>query len=163
MQLVSTTSTRQVHFDRLHARGPDAAVVIKLMMACNDLSLANQALDDWKKDQPRERRQREIGARMYFVRVELAHLFEGMKVIEEIQRTPSLRNLVERCDSRTKASFAELEMFAHGGANRAEFEKLIGQVRHNLTFHYYRCEKLVLQAIADRASRREARLSSITP
>ena len=162
MQLVSTTSTRQVHFDRLHARGPDAAVVIKLMMACNDLSLANQALDDWKKDQPRERRQREIGARMYFVRVELAHLFEGMKVIEEIQRTPSLRNLVERCDSRTKASFAELEMFAHGGANRAEFEKLIGQVRHNLTFHYYRCEKLVLQAIADRASRREARLSSIT-
>jgi hypothetical protein len=159
---VTTTLTRQVRFDRLQSRGADAAVVVKLMMACNDLAIANQALDDWKQSQPKERREQEIGARMYFVRLELSHLFEAMKIIDEIRRTPSLRQCVDRCDSRTQASFAEIEKFAHGGIHHPEFKKLIGQVRHNLTFHYYQCEDLVLKAIADRADRLEGRLSSIT-
>lgn len=156
------THTRLVHFDRLLARGPDAAVVVKLMMACNDLSLANQALADWKLEQPSDRKESQVGARMYFVRVELGHLYEGLKVIKEIQSTPSLMNLVGQCDKQTRDSFAELETFVLGGPKHREFYKLIGQLRDNLAFHYYQCEKLVLKAIASRASRPEARISSIT-
>ena len=69
---------------------------------------------------------------------------------------------MKRCDAETQRSFHELEQFLHGGPNHSEFERLAGQVRHNLTFHYYRCEALIKRAIADRAGRQEARVSSVT-
>jgi hypothetical protein len=37
------TNTIRFDFQTLHSRGPSAATVLKLTMACNDLSLANQA------------------------------------------------------------------------------------------------------------------------
>ena len=137
-------------------------MIVKLMMACNDMTIANLSLSDWKREQPRERRDLQVGALLYFVRVELSHLYEGLKVISEIRRTPSLLRHLEQCDSRTKASFAELETFAEGGENYAELESLVGRVRHTLTFHYYGCGKSITRAIDDRASRKEARLSTIT-
>jgi hypothetical protein len=159
---MATTSTRQIRFDRLKLKGNDAVVVVKLMMACNDLSLANQALEDWKTTTDRQRRDRKRGAGMYFVRVELAHLHEAMRTIKEVDQTPSLRALVDRCDGRTRDSFAEVLSHAHGGAKYGRFAQLIGQLRHNLTFHYYQCDKLVMDAIDDRAGRAEANLSTIT-
>ena len=41
---------------------------------------------------------------MYFVRLQLAHLHEGLKVIEEIRNDPVLKALVDRCDSQTQQS-----------------------------------------------------------
>jgi hypothetical protein len=159
---MASTSTRQVHFDRLQAKGPDAAVVVKLMMACNDMTLANQALDDWKRAQPRERRDRQLAACMYFVRVELAHLYEALVIIQEIRQSQTLQALVDQCDLRTRESFAELLNHVHGGTKHNRLKQLVGQLRHNLTFHYHQCNKLILTAIDDRASRPEANLSSIT-
>ena len=100
------TSTKFLSFERLAAKGGDGAVIVKLMMACNDMTLANLALTDWKQPQPQERRDLEVGARMYFVRIELAHLYEGLKIIEEIQASAMLRGLVEACDERTRDSYA---------------------------------------------------------
>lgn len=156
------TTTRYVNLDTLRMRGASATTVVKLMMACNDLSLANQALADWSGAQAKDRRDSEVGARMYFVRVQLAHLFEAMKIIEEIKANPELMKLVSRCDTATQQSFHELESFLPGQANRPAFERLVGQVRHNLTFHYHQCSTLISRAIEDRAARPEARLSSIT-
>lgn len=151
-----------MNFQTLLARGPSAVTVVKLMMACNDLSLVNQALADWKKEQPNSRKPRQVGAGMYFVRTQLAHLYEGLKVIEEIREAATLIALVKQCDAQTQQSFHELEQFVRGGPNRAEFERLVGQVRHNLTFHYFQCETLVERAIEDRAGRQEANASSVT-
>jgi hypothetical protein len=156
------TSTRIVDFEKLAARGPDAAVVVKLMMTCNDMTLANLSLTDWKREQPRDRRDLQIGARLYFVRLELAHLYEGLKVIPEIRSTPSLLRHLDLCDAQTRASFAELETFAKGGAKNEELETLVGRIRHNLTFHYDASGKSVNKAITDRANRKEARLATIT-
>ena len=49
-----------------------------------------------------------------------------------------------------------------GGAKRGEFEKLVGRVRNNLTFHYDETGKLIEWAISDRAARSEAQISSLT-
>jgi hypothetical protein len=38
------TSTKSVDFDKLLRRDSTAPIVVKLMMACNDLSMANEAL-----------------------------------------------------------------------------------------------------------------------
>lgn len=146
----------------MQTQGGSANTVIKLMMACNDLSLANQSLSEWKSELPIERKFRQTGAGMYFVRAQLAHLHEGLKVIEEIKNAPVLMALVARCDSQTQQSFKELEQFLPKALKRSEFEQLVGRVRHNLTFHYDESGKLIEQAVSDRAARHDARMSSIT-
>jgi hypothetical protein len=156
------TSTRFLSFDTLHTHGQAADTVVKLMMACNDLSLANQALSDWKKEQPSTKKPRQTGAGMYFIRMQLAHLYEGLKVIEEIKKDQFLVGLLGQCDAETQRSFHELTQFLPDGSCHSEFERLVGKVRHNLAFHYYGCGKLINRAIADRAARQEARTSSVT-
>lgn len=61
-------------------------LVVKLMMACNDMQLANEALSSWKENQPRNRQCRQAGAKMYFARLQMAHLHEALKIIEEIRK-----------------------------------------------------------------------------
>ena len=73
---------------------------------------------------------------MYFVRVELAHLYEGMKVIQAIRDNAYLSKLLEKCDPQTQADFDELLKFVVDGEKKKRFELLVGQIRHNLTFHY---------------------------
>jgi hypothetical protein len=156
------TLTKYINFETLLARGESAIIVVQLMMACNDLTLANAALGEWKKEQTISRKGRQIGAGMYFVRTQIAHLHEGLKIIETIQNNPKLSSLIERCDFETKESFQNLKQFLPRGPKRDEFEKLIGRVRHNLTFHYNKCGKLINTAILDRAARSDAKISSMT-
>lgn len=157
-----STATIPVSFQKLQARGQSAVTVVKLMMACNDLSLTNQALDEWKKEQPNRRKSRQTGARLYFVRAPLAHLYEALKVIQAIQQDSTLSDLVGRCDNKTQESFKALQQFLPGGSKRDEFERLVGRIRNNLTFHYDESGRLIERAISDRASRPDRIVSSVT-
>lgn len=156
------TSTKFLSFEKLQNRGQSAVIFSQLMMVCNDLSLANEALSDWKEKKANMMKQRQIGASMYFVRTQLAHLHEGFKVIASIKKNTALTALLRKCDNQTQESFRQLEKFLPGGSDRAEFEQLVGRVRHNLTFHYDESGKLITKAIKDRASRSKSRISSVT-
>lgn len=156
------THTRYLDFEKLEARGPSSATVIKLMMACNDMQLANEALAEWKKEQPPLRKGRQVGAGMYFIRIQIGHLFEGLQVIEEIKTDEGLMDLISRCDVQTRDSFEKLEAFLPKGPNRKEFEKIVGRIRNNLGFHYEESGKLIMRAIEERARRPESRLASVT-
>jgi len=155
-------TTINVDLQRLERRGNIAATVIKLMMACNDLQLANEALDKWKKEQPRLRKGREVGAKMYFVRLQISHLYEALKIVEQIHTDESLLRLVKQCDQRTQNWFHELEPFLPNGSRRQWFESMVGKLRHNLVFHYSQSDKMIERAISDRAGRPEARYSLVT-
>lgn len=156
------TQLRQVHLDTFSHRAPASSVVMKLMMACNDMALANQALADWKSESRPERSAKKHGAGMYFVRIQMAHLFEGLKIIEEIRDSAELMTLVDRCDERTKRSFADLTSYLRDGANHQNFDRLIGRVRHNVTFHYHQGGELIERAVVALASQPEHRTSSVT-
>jgi hypothetical protein len=155
-----SSTTRTIDFQLLKARAPSAATVVKLMMACNDLSLANQALTEWKNEQSPSKQSRRIGACIYFVRLELAHLNEGLKVIKAIRDDPSLLALVRQCDQETQSSFRKLEDFLPSGVFRQEFETLIGRIRNNVTFHYDESGTLVDRAVSALAAKN--RTSSVT-
>ena len=129
---MSRTSTKYISFETLEMRGPSAVTIIKLMMACNDMSLANQALTEWKKEQPMMKKPRQIGAGMYFIRTQLAHLHEGFKVIEAIRTDPSLMAHVARCDQETQRSFQKLIQFLPGETNRSEFGEKWGQEKNGV-------------------------------
>jgi hypothetical protein len=157
---MTRTCTRFLNFETLHARGQSAVIIVKLMMACNDLTLTNQALDDWKKEDRRCRKSKRAEACRYFIRAQIGHLNEGLKVVEEIQKDDMLSGLVGRCDSRTQQSFQDLQQYAPSGSNCQRFEELAGKIRHNLSFHYDQSGKLIERAMADRAAR--SQVSSIT-
>jgi hypothetical protein len=159
---MTRTRTIYTNFQDLSIRGESAIVILKLMMAFNDLSLANQALSRWQEEQPNCRKVRQVGAKMYFVRIQISHLYEGLKIIDAIRKDPALSNLVGRCGRETQRAFHKLEEFLPEGKNRKEFEKLVGQIRHNLTFHYNESGRLIKRAILDRATCGEANNSSIT-
>ena len=146
----------------MRSRGPSAAIVVKLMMACNDLTLADQALADWRKEQRRSRSSRQAGACMYFIRLQISHLKEGLTVIAQLRRDPDLLKIVGVCDPHTQSCFHQLEQYVQAGPKKDRFERLAGRIRHKLAFHYDESGKLIVKAIVDRAARPEARVSLIT-
>ncbi len=99
---------------------------------------------------------------MYFVRVQLAHLHEGLKVIQDISENQNLMNLLSGCDEQTQSSFSQLMKFISKGERRGEFEQLVGRLRHNLTFHYDESGKCIERAIDQLASKPETRNTSMT-
>src|SRR5262249_26257358 len=81
---------------KLQLRGKSGVLIVKLMMACNDLQLANEALDVWAEEQPRNRKYREVGARIYFIRLQFAHLYEALGIVDEIRRDSDLMRMIEQ-------------------------------------------------------------------
>ena len=157
------TRTKIIDFQQLELGGEDANVVVRLMMACNDMALANQALEiSMSENHPYPDKRTSRAAGMYFVRIQLSHLYEALKVIDDLRARPVLKRLVDSSDFRTKGSFAHLEQHLPGGKRREWFEKLIAQLRHNLGFHYHESGSWIQWAINDRAERPGARYSSIT-
>jgi hypothetical protein len=102
------------------------------MMVINDMGLAMDAQRRWTEDAKEQRHHRERGAKIYFVRLQISHIYEAMKIVEEIRDNPALMKAVDRSDRFTKKGFAALLAFA----GSPEFEKVMGRIRNNLTFHY---------------------------
>lgn len=101
------------------------------MMVINDMSLAMDAQRRWTEDPIEQRRIRERGAKIYFIHLQISHIYEAMAIIQEIQDTPALMKAVDRSDCFTRSSFDQLLKFI----GSSEFQKVIGHIRNNLTFH----------------------------
>ena len=72
------SSTRYIDFSLLKARLPSSATVVKLMMACNDMALANQSLGKWKAEFELTRGTRSWGASLWAIRAQISHMYEGL-------------------------------------------------------------------------------------
>lgn len=155
------TTTRVVDFERLRMRGSSAAVVIKLMMAANDLSYANQSLGDYKAAVERGDKGVRPNGGLYWVRLQIAHMSEAFHIIRQIRDDESLMMVVRSCDTRTRDSFEKLQPFLHGGPRYQEFVQLVEKVRSNVTFHY-QCDRLISKTIGTLADRPQHRLSRVT-
>ena len=156
------THTRLVDFRRLLLRGDSAALPLKLMVACNDMQLANEALGVWKKPQPPSKAGRAEGARAYFVRLQAAHLCEALGIIEDILKSDELMEFIEGCDQQTRDSLDALRPYLRGGEKHQWFINNVVLLRNNLTFHYDSSGKRTMRALAHRASSEASRFSTIT-
>jgi hypothetical protein len=80
------SKTRAINFQQFATWGESGNLIIKLMICCNDMSLVNQSLVKWKHilflniDEKQSQR----GSRMYFVRTQMAHIYEGFEIIEAV-------------------------------------------------------------------------------
>jgi hypothetical protein len=128
---VSRSTHKFARLDAIASKGKLGSVLVRLMMVINDMSLAMDAQRRWTEDAGKERAHRERGAKIYFVRLQISHIFEAMKIVEEIRDSPDLMKAVDRSGSPTKKGFAALLGFI----GSAEY-KIIARIRNNLTFHY---------------------------
>ena len=120
---MSRSTHKFARLDVLAWKGKLGSVLVRLMMVVNDMSLAMDAQRRWSEDAGKQRAHRERGAKIYFVRLQISHIFEAMKIIEEIRDDPDLMRVVDRSGGRTQKAFAQLLAFK-------------GSIRNNLTFHY---------------------------
>ena len=124
------------------------------MLACNDLSTANQALGDWKAAREAGDRSIRPGGGRYFVRIQAAHLYETFDLLDRLRKDADLKGFLDRCDEQTKRSFASLARYLHGGPEHGRLQRLIGILRSQVTFHYgEQSHKLLTQAMKFKSGR----------
>ena len=70
-----STRTRMTTFKHLADKGELGIVLVRLMMFVNDLGLCNDSLEQWHKFEDEPHKSRASGAKMYFVRLMIAHMF----------------------------------------------------------------------------------------
>jgi hypothetical protein len=157
---MSRTQTIFVDLSRLLFQKEKASLIIRLMMAGNDISLANQCLSKYKEDHGRMSKHAQRGALMYFVRLQCGHLKEAMDLVQEICDDQDLYDRINRCSTHAQGCFDNLKNCLNGGPDHKKFKDYVMKVRHKTVFHYDR--KLVERALEDRANRQEARTSHIT-
>jgi hypothetical protein len=148
---MARTTTLYVDIRKLARDGPEGAIVMRLMMALNDLATANEALGRVRAETCEKTEYIRRGAQMYFVRIQMGHLREAFLLLEEIDKSRNLRSLVDLCPDETASLFSKLLRFAKGGAEHDDFLRYVELVRHNIAFHY--SPKKVLAALRDRATR----------
>ena len=83
---------------------------------------------------------RRNGGKLYYGRMMMAHVYEALHIIEEIKGSVQLRAAVDRCDSKTGASFNAVAKFLD-----TDDYKVLSRIRHNSSFHYD--PKLTLRAL----------------
>jgi hypothetical protein len=149
---MARTRTLLVSIQKLDRQGDEGVIVLRLMMACNDLTTANQALGACREDKDGKTDYIRRGAAMYFVRLQMAHLHEALKIVNEIRGYPSLLSMIDDCPGQTSDHFAQLLCFVDGGTQRGDFLKYVELVRHRVTFHYDK--RTIKRALSDRARRK---------
>jgi hypothetical protein len=117
-----------------------ASVIVRLMMAMNDIAMANEGLGEWTATADRKRLFRQNGGRLYYGRMLMAHVYEALSVIDDIQKDTKLRAAVKKCDAKTRSSFEAVAKFLG-----TDDHKMLLRIRNNASFHYER--KLAVKAL----------------
>jgi hypothetical protein len=71
------------------------------------------------------------GGVLYFGRVQSAHLFEALSIIEEIKKDKNLMAAVARADRATRQSFETIAKFIG-----SDDHKILAKMRNVVAFHY---------------------------
>lgn len=153
------TETRIIDFSEMATRSKESALLLRLMMAANDIAIANRGLEMFD-ELPRLQAHVRRGARLYFVRLQLGHLSEALKLIGSIERMPSLRRQVSGAGRLAKTDYERLLRCLRGGPDNPRFRQVVKAVRDKTVFHYD--GRQVGRALRDRASREDGRISKIT-
>jgi hypothetical protein len=123
--------TRLTTFDKIEGKGGLGTVLGRLMLAVNDIGIANDALGHWMGEQTGQRSARQKGAKMYFVRILLGHIWEGLHIIKTIKKTPMLMDVVESCPDVIRRHFNECIKIIG-----TKDYLIMRKMRNDVIFHY---------------------------
>ena len=90
-----------ISLDRLAQRPALASVLLRLMMVINDCAIADESITIWRSEESEARRTRRQKASKYFVEIQIAHIYEGLKIIKEVKETSTASSSQSRRGSRS--------------------------------------------------------------
>ena len=138
--------TRLTNFKKLSDKGELGIILGRLMLAVNDLSIANDALGQWMGEQTGVRKTREKGAKMYFVRILISHVFEALKIINKIKATPELMKVIDSSPDIIQKHFDKCAKVVG-----TRDYMLMRAMRNDVSFHYQ--DHTVRDAITSQAEK----------
>lgn len=107
------------------------SVFVRLMQIINDMAVVNDSLREWNFTKDNKRLVRKANGNLFFVRLQMAQVFEALSIIAEIRNSDVLRAEVEKCEKRTQDCFDKVCKFL----TSSDYQKLL-RVRNNVGFHY---------------------------
>jgi hypothetical protein len=107
------------------------SIILRLMIAMNDIGITNSSMAEWEKSDDPKKKARWRGGVLYFGRVQSAHLFEALSIIDEIKKDRSLMAAVDRADRATRESFETVAKFLG-----SDDHKTLAKMRNVVAFHY---------------------------
>jgi hypothetical protein len=113
MRVTSRTWTAKT--SSLAADKDVASIILRLMMAQNDISIANDGLSEWIGTTDPKKLARQSGGKLYYGRMLMSHLREAMRIIEEIHNSGKLARLIQKADAQTRKSFDAILTFLSTG------------------------------------------------
>lgn len=157
----NAAATKWLSFERIRSdkHGP---LVVGLMIAANDILMANWNAMEWAEDKrtPPLRRHLRIGAQQYFVRLMVSHLHESLALIEEFRNQQDLMNILKRCSLEARKGFEAMCDCLPGGGDSKLFGLQVTRLRHKLSFHYdAQHVRLALEKLADDSTRPPAAIT----
>lgn len=126
------STSKSVSMKALTEQGMVGGVLVRLMMVLQDCGFANYGMRMLGKPSKKKKQgdvKRAVGR--YFLRLQISHTYEAMKIIKEIRDNDALTGLLMACDRRTKKAYEKLE--AELGTDDY---KLIKTIRNKVGFHY---------------------------
>jgi hypothetical protein len=126
-----SSRTWSVRSARLLENEKLGSVVLRLMMSMNDLGITNSSMAEWEKTDDPKKKARWRGGVLYFGRVQSAHLFEALSIINEIKGDGDLMAAVDKTDRATKVSFDTVAKFLS-----TDDYKMLAKMRNVVAFHY---------------------------
>lgn len=154
------TRTYPVDLDRLQQCGEDGEMVMRLMIAVNDINLAMVFAERVQSGELEAAKHEELAIRRYFIQLQCGHLSEALQLVKEVEKRPELRRFIERCSHSVRDAYSQLLECIPGGDKHKDFIKYISQIRNRAIFHYYSIP--VKKAITDSQGRLGNRRSTIT-
>jgi hypothetical protein len=85
--------------------------VLRLMIAMNDLGITTSSMVEWEKTIDPKKKARWRGGVLYFGRVQSAHLFEALSIINEIKEDMDLKAAVASAICCSASSTTEPSRF----------------------------------------------------
>lgn len=135
----NAAAAKWLSFERIRS-DKHGALVVGLMIAANDLLLANWNAMEWGEDKeeelPRLRWHLRIGAQQYFVRLMVSHLHEALALVEEFKQHPDLIEILKRCSRQAQLGFKSICDCLPGGPDSKLFGLHVSRLRNKLSFHY---------------------------
>jgi hypothetical protein len=126
-----SSRTLSVRSAKLLADQKLGSVILRLMIAMNDIGITNSSMAEWEKSDDPQKKARWRGGVLYFGRVQSAHLFEALSIIDEIKSDKNLIAVVDKADQTTRRSFEIISKVL--GSND---HKILAKMRNVVAFHY---------------------------
>lgn len=131
---MGTTNTIYLKFESLSRCGEEGLLVIRLMMAFNDLAVTNECMSIFKKRYSKNKSDKNLGAAMYFIRAQSSHLYEAMKIVKQINGNDKLKMQLNVCSSKAKNAFENLIDYLPDGTKNEQYKKYVGRLETILLF-----------------------------